>query len=138
MPLAAQFQSGHVCSVCDSPSVIRVDARGERRDSRSQGSVISRARNEQFCMSASPLPGWRNREYQQRHHRERTNRKNERAMEKHFEIPYLTPLNSAIDLLDFFSWQSRHWECRKMDGTTARVAQSDSAELRMNPNLAEP
>src|SRR5258705_8836407 len=82
-PLAAQFQSGHVCSVCDSPSLIRTDGRGECRDSRSQGSVIGGAHNEQFSMSASPLPGWRNREYQQRHHREPTNPKKDRAMEKH-------------------------------------------------------
>src|SRR5437667_12141237 len=37
MPLAAQFQSGHVCNVCDSPSVIRFDAMGVRRESPSQG-----------------------------------------------------------------------------------------------------
>src|SRR5713226_7844075 len=108
MPLAAQFHSGHVCSVCDSPSIIRTDGRGECRDSRSQGNVISGPRNEQFSVSASALPGWRNREYQQRHHRERTDPKKERAMEKHFEIPYLTPRLSAIDLLDLLSWESKN------------------------------
>src|SRR5437588_6289664 len=84
-PLSAQFYSGHICSVDDSPSVVRTDGWGECRDSPPQGSVISGPRNEQFCMSTSPLPGWRNREYQQRHHREHTNPQRERTMEKHFE-----------------------------------------------------
>jgi hypothetical protein len=58
-----------VCSVCDSLSLIRTDGRGECRDSRSQGRVISGPRNEQFSSASAP-PGGGKREYEHRHHRE--------------------------------------------------------------------
>ena len=67
-PLTVQFSSGHVCSVRDSPSLIRTNGRRECRDSRSQGRVLSRPRNEQFP-SASASPGRGKREYEHRHHR---------------------------------------------------------------------
>src|SRR4029077_18893150 len=55
-PLAVQFTSGHVCSVRDSPSLIRTNSRRDCRDSRSQGRVISGPRNEQFSSVSGP-PG---------------------------------------------------------------------------------
>src|SRR5467141_3042386 len=118
MPVAAQLQPGHVCSVCDSPSLIRTDGRGECRDSCSQGSVIGGTRNEQFSTAASALPGWSNREYQQRHHRERTNPQKKRAMEKHFEIPYLTNCQGVTRA----NWQNNcvgeNRSCRQSSAST--------------------